>query len=136
MPVQISPDKRTNGFKISTQAFKPRKKDEGVSVDVEDLRLRDGFATSKKVPHLRHVLAVLRVQVSDVNKLKYAVEHRPVPRDLLRLMPANPYHAEIELGQPKVGELKKLLQICQIAVPLEQAEAEALKTRFDRLGIR
>ena len=133
-PVQIVPNAKTGGLKISSQAFKPRKGESGVSVDVEELRLRDGHPTSRNVPSLKNVLAVLRVKVHVARKFELNPVHEPIARNVLKLIPPNPYHAEL-LGALKQKQLSKLRDACEIALPIDVSAVSVVKSRLDRYGV-
>ena len=134
LPVQVVPDARNGGFKISTQAFKPRKNEAGVSIDIEELRLRSGFVALSEAPSLMYIIAVLRLTVKSCADVGLRAEHRPVRRDVLRLRPPNPFHGEL-LGHASPKGLKKLRDGATFAVPLDQAQAGVVHERLKRFNI-
>jgi hypothetical protein len=119
---------------VSSQAFKPRKGEAGVSVDIEELRLAAGHLTSRRVPGLRNIVAVLRTTIDSCENVGLHVEHRPVRRDILKLVPPNPFHAEL-LGHASPKGLSKLRDNSEFAIALDQEQARMVHSRMNRFNI-
>jgi len=98
-PVQVVPCP-LNGRKISDQAFKPKKSDVGVSVDLECLLAKDGHTWEDRFGVMPNAVGMIAVTVASARTHSAGVAYTPKPAQAELdgyLQKPNPYHGEIIL---------------------------------------
>lgn len=95
-PVQVTPCEK-NGLKISDQAFKGKKTDRGVSIDIKSLMDNDGVSWHNRYGILPNTHALMSVKVKDARAYSNGVAWTPKPIENSGRAsdPENPYHGEI-----------------------------------------
>jgi len=107
-PVQIVPCP-INGQKISDQAFKGKKTDAGLSVELECLLSKDDLDWQDRYGAMPGSLALLAVSAADARANSAGVAWTPKPQEDLNgyAGQANPYHGEII--HPMTGQQSRAL---------------------------
>lgn len=104
LPVQIVPNK-AGGYKISDQVFRKKPNEQGASVDLECLLLKEGKTFEDRFGKMPGTLAMAAIAAEDVRRVNGGVAWTPKPEEP-HLAPdlaaeENPYHGEI------IGEISR-----------------------------
>lgn len=121
-PQQISAAAdRTNGYRVSSAAFKPGR-DGTVSVDLEESLLRAGLTATGRYPAMDRAVALVAHRIQAVVDQGMTVAHAPIE--------GNEHHAEIRMGALSRKAIERaaraLADACEFLEQFNVAEIERI----------